>query len=151
MSRFVLDCSVTMAWCFDDEADVYAERILEALSRGSAVVPSLWSYEVVNVLLVAERRRRLRPDERARFLALLAASPIEVDPPMGFDRVSTLFAIARQHRLSAYDAAYLDVALRERVPLATRSRTARGRACGGDRVFCAVVRRARSRSRSGSG
>lgn len=128
MSRFVLDCSVTMAWCFDDEADVYAERILEALSRGRAVVPALWPYEVVNVLLVAERRRRLRPDESARFLALLAALPIEVDPPVGCDRASTLFAIARQHRLSAYDAAYLDVALRERVALATRDRGLRGAA-----------------------
>lgn len=109
-----------MAWCFEDEADRYTEHVLDELGRGRAVVPSLWPYEVVNVLLVAERRRRLRSDDSARFLALLARLPIEVDQPIALEHVPTLIAVAREHRLSAYDAAYLDLALRERLPLATR-------------------------------
>lgn len=120
MSRFVLDCSVTLAWCFEDEADRYAGRVLEALGARGAIVPALWPYEVANVLLVAERRRRLRRADSVRFLTLLAALPIEVDPPLGIEAIPGLGAIAREHRLSAYDAAYLDLAMRERLPLATR-------------------------------
>ena len=59
MNRFVLDCSVAMAWCFGDEADAYSDRVLEELEQGTALVPCLWSLEVANVLLVAERRGRL--------------------------------------------------------------------------------------------
>ena len=59
MSRFALDCSVTMGWCFESEADSYTRAVLSALPRGPAVVPPLWLTEVANVLLVAERRRRI--------------------------------------------------------------------------------------------
>ncbi len=120
MSGFVLDCSVGMAWCFEDEADRYADAVLDRLVEESALVPPLWPLEIANVLVVAERRRRLSKSDSARFLELVGALPIEVDTatPDPFH----LLAVAREHGLSAYDAAYLALAMREGIPLATRDR-----------------------------
>ena len=125
MSRFVVDCSVTMAWCFEDEADAYSLSALAALSEGVAIVPSIWPLEVANVLVVAERRGRLREPASLRFLALLGELPILVDRAVTAPLVPSLVALARRHRLSAYDAAYLDLAQREAAPLATRDRALR--------------------------
>ncbi len=123
MTRFVLDCSVTMAWCFEDETDRYSEAVLTALSGGGAIVPSLWSLEVANVLLVSERRGRLSRGDGQRFLELLAGLPITVSPFA--PEAAEVLALARAHRLSAYDAAYLSLALRTRLPIATRDRALR--------------------------
>lgn len=128
MSRFVVDCSVTMAWCFEDEDDAYATTVLKALGQGSAVVSALWPYEVANVLLVAERHRRLRQADAIRFLTLLGALPLEIDAPPTVGSLSSLRTLAREHRLSAYDAAYLELAIREGVPLATRDTALRNAA-----------------------
>lgn len=118
--RFVLDCSVTMGWCFEDEADEYAEAVLERLAGGTGLVPALWPLEVANVLLGAERRRRVTEAHAARFLELLGQLPIAVADGPEITRMGALLALGRAHGLSAYDAAYLDLALREAVPLATR-------------------------------
>jgi predicted nucleic acid-binding protein len=118
VTRFVLDCSVTMAWCFEDEADRYCDAVLGALSGGAAVVPGLWPLEVANVLIVSERRGRLRVEDAGRFLEHLARLPITIDPTV--PDAGELLAVARAHRLSAYDAAYLQLAIRTRLPLATR-------------------------------
>jgi predicted nucleic acid-binding protein len=126
MTRFVLDCSVTMAWCFEDEADRYSEAALAALAGSAAVVPGLWPLEVANVLLVAERRGRLTPEDGRQFLVLLAGLPITVDVAIPDPR--EILTLARVHRLSAYDAAYLELAVRDRLPLATRDRTLRAAA-----------------------
>ena len=120
MSAFVRDRSVGMAWCFEDEADRYADGVLDGLVEETALVPPLWPLEIANVLVVAERRRRLRKFDSARFLELVGALPIEVDT--GTPDPSHLFAVAREHGLSAYDAAYLALAMREEIPLATRDR-----------------------------
>jgi len=128
LSRFVLDCSVTMAWCFEDEADAYADRALDSLKAGSALVPALWSFEVANVLIVAERRRRLRRSDADAFLHLLARLPLEIDHSLAIHDISFLIAIGRDHRLSAYDAAYLRLAIRERLPIATRDMALRSAA-----------------------
>ena len=120
MSGFVLDCSVGMAWCFEDEADRYADGVLDRLVEESALVPPLWPLEIANVLIVAERRRRLRRSDSARFLELVGALPIEVDTAT--PDPSHLLAVVREHGLSAYDAAYLALAMREGIPLATRNR-----------------------------
>ena len=120
MSGFVLDCSVGMAWCFEDEADRYADGVLDRLVEESALVPPLWPLEIANVLVVVERRRRLRRSDSARFLELVGALPIEVDTAT--PDPSHLLALAREHGLSAYDAAYLALAMREGIPLATRDR-----------------------------
>jgi predicted nucleic acid-binding protein len=109
-----------MAWCFEDESDDYTTAVLQALMTGSAVVPPLWALEVANVLLVAERRRRISIDASARYLELLRELPITVAEPDSVGELGELLLLGRAHRLSAYDAAYLRVARRERLALATR-------------------------------
>ncbi len=128
MTRFVLDCSVAMAWCFESEADEYADSVLRALPGQTALVPALWPLEVTNVLLVAERHRRLSGADILRFLDLLAGLPIVVEGPARVMDLGILLALARQYRLSAYDTAYLHLAMRERLPLATRDRALRAAA-----------------------
>ena len=120
MSRFVLDCSVAMAWCFENQRDRYSDAALQALEADSAVVPALWPLEVTNVLLVAERRRQLRRADVMRFLGMVAELPVEVDRAPTLRDARELFALGREYGLSAYDAAYLHLAVRERIPLATR-------------------------------
>lgn len=119
MTRFVLDCSLTMAWCFQDEADEYADAILDALAKAEALVPSLWPFEVANVLLVAERRHRLTEAQSMRFVDLLAALPIRVDKDTGDHAWGTISSLAREHGLSSYDASYLDLSMRSGLALAT--------------------------------
>ena len=121
----MLDASVTLAWAFEDEAEGYADAALEALSDGGrAIVPDLWVYEVVNALVVGERRERILPAESARFLKLLQEMPIEFEET-SFSGLPGLASLAREHALSAYDAAYLGVAARRGIPLATRDRSLR--------------------------
>ena len=116
--NFVLDGSVTMVWGFEDEADDYAEAILERMPDLQAHVPSLWPLEVANALLVGERRRRITSAETARFLAILGAFPITVDDQTVAHAWSDTMHLARAHNLSSYDAAYLELAIRLGLPLA---------------------------------
>lgn len=113
----VVDTSVTMAWCFDDEATDETDVVLDQLRSEEAAVPAPWQLEVANVLLVAERRRRITEAQAARFLDLLVRLPIRVDIS-GTDTTAVL-AAGRRHNLSAYDAAYLVLAERLAAPLAT--------------------------------
>src|SRR5947209_90177 len=108
---FVLDNSVTMVWGFDDEADAYADAILGRMPGLQAHVPSLWPLEVANALLVGERRR-ITPADAARFLAILSAFPIAVDGETAAHAWADTMHLARAHTLSAYDAAYLELAIR---------------------------------------
>lgn len=114
---FVLDASTTLAWCFDDEAVPLADACLVELSRTDAVVPALWKLEVTNVLLVAERRGRISAADGDRFWTLLNGLPIAVDEDE--PAVESLLAIGRELGLSAYDAAYLELASRRGLPIAT--------------------------------
>lgn len=123
MTRFVLDCSVAMSWCFEDEADTYADRALNALDKGEARVPSLWLLEVANVLIVAERRGRLTEADSSRFVELLMALPIFVDEEAPTQSIPTILAYSRAYDLTSYDAAYLDLAMRLGLPLATRDKS----------------------------
>ncbi len=118
--RFVLDCSITMAWCFADEADEYADAVLDLLLGAEALVPAVWPLEVANVLLVAERRERINEAQLARLVELLRSLPVVVDSGT-LDRVmGAVLPLAREHKLSAYDASYLELAMREGIPLASR-------------------------------
>ena len=119
MSSLVLDCSVVMAWCFSDEASARADAALEETSSNGAVVPSIWPLEVQNVLLVAERRARLDQARSARFLQVLGALPIHIDRGHAEWPAGELMSLARTLKLSAYDAAYIELAMRLGVPLAT--------------------------------
>lgn len=119
---FVLDCSVTMAWVFPDEANEGTDALRESLISDSAVVPALWPIEVGNVLLVATRRGRISEDDWARLRRGLAALPIEVDPASTDRVLETVLPIAGEHGISVYDAMYLELSLRLGLPLATLDR-----------------------------
>lgn len=115
---FVLDTSITMTWCFEDETSALSEVILDRLKRDPAVVPSLWRYEVTNVLTVGQRRGRLNESQAIRFLTLLGKLPIRTDDAEPDPK--TLLAVADRHGLSAYDAAYLELAQRKGLNMATQ-------------------------------
>lgn len=107
-NAFVLDGSIAMVWGFADESDAYAEAILDAIPNLQAHVPSLWPLEVANALLVGERRNRITPAAAARFLAILSAFPITIDDQTVAQAWGDTMHLARAHKLSSYDAAYLD-------------------------------------------
>jgi len=119
VNGFVVDSSITMSWCLGDESDAYAAAALVALGTHVGRVPCLWPFEVANGLWMSERRGRITPAQIGRALADLGALPIEVDAG-GYSRaLSTVLSLSRQERLTAYDAAYLELAMREGLPIAT--------------------------------
>jgi predicted nucleic acid-binding protein len=119
VSGIVINASVTLAWCSPDKASDYAEGVLLALEGRTALVPPIWSVEITNALKVGERRRRIRHPKVRRFVELLKGLSILEDTQPFADRVTNILPLAQEYDLSAYDAAYLDVAVRQRVPLAT--------------------------------
>jgi predicted nucleic acid-binding protein len=121
-SEFVLDASLTLAWALPDEASDYADTILKRVVTGKAWVPDLWPHEVANALVMAERRKRISAAQRSLFIEELLKLPIEVasNPPRAI--LDTQAALAHRYTLTAYDAAYLDLALRKGLPLATQDK-----------------------------
>ena len=116
---FVVDNSVVMSWCFRDEISEYAEAVLDRLQESTAFVPSIWPLEVVNVLLVAERKKRLREAESVRFITLLSQLPIIVEYEQTGRIMNDLLTLARTNKLSSYDASYLNLSMRKGIPIAT--------------------------------
>lgn len=116
---FVIDNSVVMTWCFKDENRHYSDFILNKIEIATAIVPSIWPLEVTNVLLVAERRKLISEADSTRFIALLSELPIIVDQEPPERMIKEIFALARKHNLSSYDASYLDLAMRKGLPIAT--------------------------------
>jgi predicted nucleic acid-binding protein len=120
VSRFVLDASVVLTWCFPDENAAMAQHVAGMFKRGdTGVTPSFWPHEVLNALLVGEKRKRISKELVRSFLDDLATLPIVLEQfPAGvvFDRIQH---ISREHGLTAYDAAYLDLALDSGLPIAT--------------------------------
>jgi predicted nucleic acid-binding protein len=108
-----------MSWCFADEMTAYSRSILAALADTWAEVTSLWTFEIANVLAVNERKGRIDPSISDEFLETLSALDIRVDrsaPPVDG---KSLLPLVRRHRLTAYDTAYLELAQRRGLPLAT--------------------------------
>jgi len=119
VSDLVLDASLALQWFLEDEADrKYGLNVLSSLSEKQAIVPMLWFYEVGNGLLMAHRRKRIAQDQIAGFLTRLKNLPIEAAPQAPVE-VLELPTLAQAHSLTNYDAAYLSLALRLRLPLAT--------------------------------
>lgn len=118
-SGIVIDASVALAWCFPDEASEYADAVLVALENQPIIVPSIWSVEITNALLVGERRKRIRQPEIRQFVDLLKGLRIVENGQPFADTISNILPLTRECKLSAYDAAYLDVAIRNAVPIAT--------------------------------
>jgi predicted nucleic acid-binding protein len=119
VNGIVIDASVALAWCFPDEATDYADGVLVAIEDRTVIVPAIWPVEITNALLVGERRKRIRQPEVRRFVELLKGLNILEDEQPFAETVSNILPLAREYDLSAYDAAYLDVAIRHGAPLAT--------------------------------
>jgi predicted nucleic acid-binding protein len=119
VSDLVLDASLALQWFLEDEADrQYGLGVLASLSSKRAMVPILWFYEVGNGLLMAYRRKRITFDQIDGFLTRLKALPIEAAHQLPIELLE-LLALAQKHNLTNYDAAYLALAMRSRLPLAT--------------------------------
>jgi len=116
---FVIDASVTLAWCFDDESSPAADAVLDRLEREDALAPAHWPPEVANALRTAERRGRLDPTDLGRLRGLLSGLPVEIAPVELSTALWSVLEVARAHELTACHAAYLDLALVRGLPLAT--------------------------------
>jgi predicted nucleic acid-binding protein len=119
LSRIVIDASVALGWCFPDEVSEYADAVLIALEGHEAVVPAIWPVEIANALLVGERRKGISAPDILRFGQLLNGLSLIVDLKPVAETLNGMLPIARAYNLSAYDAAYLDVAVRHGASLAT--------------------------------
>jgi len=117
---FVIDNSVVLAWCFEDEQTEAIMELLDRVVAEGAVAPQLWPLEALNGLLTAERRGRIDADARRRMTASLRDLPIEIDVETTNHVWTTTARLAELHQLTAYDSAYLELALRRDLPLASR-------------------------------
>jgi predicted nucleic acid-binding protein len=113
---FVLDASIAACWAFDDEDHPAAALALERIRTDEAVAPSLWWFEVRNTLIVSERRGRLAEADTTAFLHELSRFGVMIDR---MPQEAAILTLARRHRLTVYDASYLELAQREALPLAT--------------------------------
>lgn len=119
MTGVVVDASTALAWCFPDESSDYADAVLVALEGKTIIVPSIWPLEIANAVLVGERTKRLRQPEIQRFTALLEGLLLTQDSQTVGEHIGNVLPLAREYRLSAYDAAYLELSIRYEAPLAT--------------------------------
>ena len=119
MIGIVIDASIALAWCFPDENSDYADGVLVALEGKTILVPAVWSLELCNAVLVGERKKRLHKPEILRFTTLLEGLSVQEDVQSVGDHVNNVLPLAQQYNLSAYDAAYLELAIRHSAPLAT--------------------------------
>ncbi len=116
---FVLDSSVALAWLLPDEGSQSTDALADRLEREPAVVPAIWPLEVGNALLMAQRRGRLTEKEVDRLLSVIAELPVEIEPGALDERLGAIMSLARKLELTSYDAAYLELAKRRMIPLAT--------------------------------
>jgi predicted nucleic acid-binding protein len=117
---FVLDASITLAWCFGDETSLASTQLLEKLDEEAAYVPELWGLEVGNILVAAERRKRITHAGIAEFLSLLSELNIQVDKDTSERAFHEIISLAYSENLTTYDAAYLELAMRLGLPLASK-------------------------------
>ena len=116
---FVVDNSVALAWCFEDEHTQPIMDLLDRVAETGAVAPLLWPLEALNGLLMAERRKRLDAKRRHRLAGFLRALPVTLDTETADQAWTTTARLAERYRLTLYDAAYLELAQRRKLPLAT--------------------------------
>ena len=122
---FVLDNSIALAWCFEDEQTAPIMALLDRVTETGAVAPQLWPIEALNVLLTAERRGRIDDADRRRFASFLQDLPIAIDDETTSRTWTATADLAERHGLTAYDAVYLELALRSGLPLATGDKSLR--------------------------
>src|SRR5437868_4294128 len=119
MGPFVLDASMTLSWAFESESTPLTIAVLKSLETVHAIAPALWSFEVASVLRTAERKGRIDAAAQAVFLERLRLLPVAIEQRPAIWLAQQILPLARAHQLSAYDAAYLELAIREGLPLAT--------------------------------
>lgn len=116
---FVVDASLALTLLFGEEATTATRAALRRLDKEIGVVPGLWSIEVVNTISIAERKGRITAGESEKFLAQWAGLNLDVDPQAPGRAFSHILPLCRTHRLTSYDAVYIELALRRGLPLAT--------------------------------
>lgn len=128
-TSFVLDCSVTMAFAFEDERSIYAENVFNSFDHSIAQVPRIWPLEVSNVLLMNEKKSRITYQQALGFKQDLKKFPITID-----NSEEDFYELAREFKLTTYDASYLELALRKKIPIATLDKELRraAKSCGID-------------------
>ena len=122
---FVLGCSVTMAWCFEDERTAVTDALLDRLVAEGAEAPSIWPLEVTNVLIGAARHNRINANAATSAAQRIAALPVLIDLEATRRAWDSVLQLAVRHNLTSYDACYLELALRKALPLATLDKALR--------------------------
>ena len=117
--RFIIDSSITMTWCFSDESTPRTDALLDRLRHERVLVPSIWPLEIVNVLITCERKGHISQNDSANFVNLLRSLPISVDSVPEIEQWNNTLMLGRSQNLTAYDAAYLKLAVRTGLPFAT--------------------------------
>ncbi len=125
MTGFVIDCSVAITWCFEDEATPASDGLLDRLGEEPVAAPAIWPLELGNVLVMAERRGRINAAQLAECVALLLELPVAIDEETPQRALDEVLALARAEGLTTYDASYLELAMRLGVPLATQDKALR--------------------------
>jgi predicted nucleic acid-binding protein len=120
--EFVLDCSVAISWCLVDEDNDYANAVLDIMPNAEAFVLEIWSLEIVNTLLVAERRNRMTVEQSQASINWLQSLLITIDSLTSVQAFGRTLTLAREQNLASYDAAYLELAWRLDLPLATNDK-----------------------------
>ena len=115
---YVVDCSITLPWFLEDERTKFTDQILNAIHEAEYWVPSIWRLEMVNGLLMAERRKRIDKGWRIESVDQAARLNVRVDPTQ--PSMTAVANLADRHRLTAYDAAYLELAMRQKFGLITQ-------------------------------
>lgn len=118
-SNYILDCSLTMTWCFKEEATQLSQIAQAGLIENTALVPSIWPLEVNNVLWVGIRKGKITAIQAKRFKYILTSLPISIDLKASDLHNEVILELAQKYKISCYDAAYLELALRENLPFAT--------------------------------
>ncbi len=119
---FVLDSSITVSWCFSDEATPLTKSLLKKVEEDTAYVPNLWPLELGNVLVMAEKRKRINYAQIIEFISLLNDLNIEIDNQTCNKAFHEILSLAYSENLTTYDAAYLELAMRLGLPLATKDK-----------------------------
>lgn len=122
---FVLDASIALAWCFADEATSQTTQLLDRLELETARVPAIWPLEISNILLSAQRRKRITYADMNQFIELFNSVNIEIDPETMNKSFHEILSLAYTEKLTTYDASYLELAIRTGLPLATKDKLLR--------------------------
>lgn len=124
----ILDASVALAWLIPDESDPGCDAVLPKVEAEGAAVPAIWALEIGNILLLAERHARITSPGRLAAQAMLLSLPIEQQPADALSAWGDAASLALRHRLSLYDATYLELAIRRALPIASRDKALRSAA-----------------------